>query len=214
MRIHKSIFCILLFLFCPIYHANGATSMQLVTLDSSNHAVLRERAKEVQFPLDAKTKSFLEDFQKFFADLKSPFGKPAGLAAPQIGTSLRVFMVQIPEEAKQIRKDVHDVVPPTVFINLTYTPIESEGKYKDWEGCFSVNDKMGEVYRYNAIQYEAYTVDGKKISGTARGLFARVLQHETDHLNGQLFIDYKNADCRVGSFDEMMKIRKAEMVTQ
>lgn len=185
--------------------------MQLVTLDSPNHNVLRQDAQEVQFPLDAKTQKFITEFQAFFAELKSPFGKPAGLAAPQVGTSLRIFMLQIPEEAKKIRKDVQDTIPATMFINLNYSPLESEGKYKDWEGCFSVNDKMGEVQRYHSIKYEAYTVEGKKISGTAHGLFARIIQHETDHLNGQLFIDLVRPEDRVGTFDEMMKVRKAEI---
>src|SRR5579863_1679109 len=109
--------------------------MQLVTIDLAQHEVLRQIAAEVQFPLDVKTKKFIEELEIFFAELKSPFGKPAGLAAPQVGISQRIIIIQIPPEAKQLRKDVYDVLPPTVLINPIYTPILEDGECKDWEAC-------------------------------------------------------------------------------
>ena len=185
--------------------------MELVTTDSSQNTVLTNRAQEISFPLNEKTKQFIAEFTDFFANLKSPFGKPAGLAAPQVGVPLRIAIIQIPPEAKMVRKDVYDEVPPTLLINPSYTPIFDEGQKKDWEGCFSVTGKMGEVYRHIAIQYETYTMDGSKIKNIARGFLARLLQHEIGHLNGELYVDILRNDCRYGSFDEMMPIRKKEL---
>lgn len=181
--------------------------MELVTIDLSHHEILKQRAKEVKFPLEAKTQKFIQEIREFLATLKNP----AGLAAPQVGVSLRIIIIQVPPEVKEIRKDVYDTLPPTVLINPFYTPIAKQSKNKDWEGCFSVPNKMGEVYRYNAIKYEAYTPDGKKITGVAKGFLARLIQHEVGHLNGELYIDLLSSDCRYGSQDEMLKIRKKEM---
>jgi peptide deformylase len=187
-------------------------TMELVTIDSPNHKILRVRSDEVIFPLDAKTKRFVAEFREFFRTLKGPLNKPpAGLAAPQVGVPLRIFMMQIPKGAEKMRKDVYGIVPPTLLINPSYTPLKEEGKTKDWEGCFSVPDKMGEVYRYTAVCYEGYMEDGKKVTGIAKGLLARIIQHEMGHLNGELFTDHLCKDCRFGSFNKMMKIRKKEM---
>jgi peptide deformylase len=185
-------------------------SLQLVTLESPEHSVLRTPAKTVTFPLDTETQQFIRDLQVFFRDLKSPLGNPAGLAAPQVGHALRIIIIQIPESAKERRKDVYDVVPPTVLINPAYTPVEAAGENKDWEGCFSVPDKMGEVYRYNEIHYTAYTPEGKQINAVARGFLARLIQHEVGHLNAELYIDRLRPDCRYDSVENVVKMLNAK----
>lgn len=185
-------------------------TMQLVTVDMPDHDVLRQRAKEVIFPLDFATVDFIEEFYKFFTEsLESPLSKPAGLAAPQVGVPLRIIILQIPPEAKKLRKDVYDELPPTIFINPNYVPA-SEKKSKDWEACYSVPGKMGEVFRYDEIHYEALTPFGEKISGTARGFLARSIQHETGHLDGELYLDLLEPECRYGVFEEMFEIRMRE----
>jgi peptide deformylase len=187
--------------------------MQLVVPDSPEYSVLKQVAKTVEFPLDTATQQFIHGLEIFFHNLKSPLGSPAGLAAPQVGHSLRIIIIQIPESAKNRRKDVYDVVPPTVWINPSYTPIIEAGENKDWEGCFSVPDKMGEVYRYNEIHYTAYTPQGQKISGVARGFLARLIQHEVGHLNGELYIDRLRPDCRYDSVENVRKIIEEEHST-
>lgn len=184
--------------------------MPIVTVDQPHHEVLREIAKPVTFPLDQQSQQTIADLKTTFASLASPYGKPAGLAAPQIGISQRIFIVQIPPEAKQKRQEVFDTIPPTIFINASYTPVESAGKYRDWEGCYSVPGKMGEVDRYFEINFSAYTEEGKPVNFTAKGFYARVLQHETDHLNGKDYLDYHCPDCRFGNESVMLKIRQAE----
>lgn len=188
--------------------------LQLVTVDDPEHSVLRMPAKTIKFPLDSETQQFIHDLQSFFHNLKSPLGSPAGLAAPQVGHALSIIIIQIPESAKARRKDVYDVVPPTVLINPSYTPVEAAGESKDWEGCFSVPDKMGEVYRYNEIHYIADTPEGKKISAVARGFLARLIQHEIGHLNAELYIDRLRPDCRYDSVENVKKMLEASAATE
>ena len=185
--------------------------MKLVTIEQADHQVLRQGAQEIEFPLSQSVQQVIDDMKTFIENLSSSFGKPAGLAAPQVGHSLRIIFYQIPPEAKNIRKDVDITVPLTVLINPSYTPIEAAGKSIDWEACYSVPDKMGEVYRYNAIQYQAYTLEGDKIAAIARGFQARVIQHEVGHLNGQLYTDLLMKNARFGPIDVMLAIRKAEL---
>lgn len=189
-------------------------ALQLVTLDSAEHSILRIPAKTVTFPLDSATQEFINNLESFFHDLKSPLGSPAGLAAPQVGYSLRIIIIQVPEAAKAKRNDVYDVVPPTVLINPSYTSVKAAGESKDWEGCFSVPDKMGEVYRYNEIHYTAYTAEGQEINGVAHGFLARLIQHEVGHLNGELYIDHLRPDCRYDSIENVMKMMKATIVAE
>jgi len=213
------LYVILLFLykigFCyALTNSNKGNNMKdtvrLVTIEEDDHNILLKSATSVVLPLNSKQKKFISTLQKFFHNLKSPLGKPAGLAAPQIGYPFKIVIIQIPPEAKEKRKYVYDTLSPTILINPVYTPILNAGQIKDWEGCFSVPNKIGEVYRYNEIHYEAYTLEGKKISVHAKGFLARLIQHEIDHLNGKLYIDYLCNDCRFVSTSEALNIIKIE----
>ena len=110
--------------------------MELVTIDQPQHAILREPAQIIDFPLSKEVRGFIDEIKGFIQSLESPHGKPAGLAAPQVGIGWRIFLMQIPPEAKDRRKDVYDTLPLTVWINPSYTPIAAEGQSKDWEGCY------------------------------------------------------------------------------
>lgn len=99
-------------------------------------------------------------------------------------------------------------MPKTVWINPTYRGIESFGYREDYEACFSVDDKAGFVNRYKKILFEAYTIEGKKISKEIEGFLARVLQHEVDHLRGTLFIDLIKDPKKVFSFEELKHVRE------
>jgi peptide deformylase len=181
--------------------------MNVVTLDDADHRVLREPAAQVHFPLDPEIKTFVQEFWDFFATQDTP----AGLAAPQVGVGLQIIIFQVPEIALAWRKDIYDIIPPTLWINPRYTPIEKDGMTKDWEGCFSVPDLMGEVPRYNSIHYQAFSESGEAVEGIARGFHARVLQHEIGHLNGEVYTDLINQDCRLGPVEEMRVLRQQEL---
>jgi len=107
----------------------------------------------------------------------------AGLAAPQIGVSLRVVVFGI--EANPRYPDA-ETVPTTVLINPTIIQLK-DTKEDDWEGCLSVPGLRGKVPRYTHIKYTGFNEKGQVIDRTVDGFHARVVQHECDHLDGILY---------------------------
>ena len=99
----------------------------------------------------------------------------AGLAAPQIGQSIRLIAVAVPEGA-------------LIMVNPQIT---KSSWLKEWgeEGCLSIPNIYGEVKRHKKIRCKFWDAQGKQRQIEAEGLLARVIQHEIDHLNGILFID-------------------------
>lgn len=97
-----------------------------------------------------------------------------GLSANQIGRSERLFVAQIDEK---------------FYVVLNPKIVKSSGKIEMEEGCLSVPGKYGVVPRADRVTLEGYNLEGKKIKIKARGLLARVFQHEVDHLDGKVFVD-------------------------
>lgn len=108
----------------------------------------------------------------------------AGLAAPQIGVDLQVVIFGSFE--RNPRYPDRPVVPPTVLINPTITPI-GDAEESDWEGCLSVPGLRGVVPRWSQIRYTGFDQYGDTIDRTVEGFHARVVQHECDHLWGKLY---------------------------
>ena len=102
-----------------------------------------------------------------------------GLAAPQIGLSQRVIVLDVDHESKG--KQLLKLVNPVIT--------ESEGEMLWEEGCLSVRDYQAEVLRAERVLVKAWTIDQKEVEIEGTGLLAVALQHEIDHLNGTLFLD-------------------------
>ena len=100
-----------------------------------------------------------------------------GLAAPQVGWSVRLFIIDADGDSHEEK----------VFINPVIT--EEAGELNKEEGCLSFPGIMSKVVRAQRIKAQAYNLKGQKIEIEAEGLAARAWQHELDHLNGCLFID-------------------------
>lgn len=169
--------------------------------------ILTQPAKTLTFPLS-------EEDQKDIAILEAKYdqeGNCAGLAAPQIGIHKRiiVFAVEPSEELKKWRPDLSDTMPKTIWINPTFKPL-SEEMHSDYEGCFSVDDMVGEVPRYTTIHYEAFTPSGEKVEGTARGFLARLIQHEIDHTMGYCFV-HRTDKANVMSREDYHALREKAM---
>jgi peptide deformylase len=108
----------------------------------------------------------------------------AGIAAPQIGVSQQ--LVIFGSDQRNPRYPDRPLVPPTVLINPTITPLSQEEE-SDWEGCLSVPGLRGWVPRWRQIRYTGFDPLGQPIDRTVDGFHARVVQHECDHLWGKLY---------------------------
>lgn len=157
---------------------------------SQNKEVLRTPTPLVNFPLDEETREIIRQLEEKF-DGEENCG---GLAAPQIGYSKRVIILAADdEELKKYRKDFTDMLPKSIWVNPSFKPA-SKKKTTDWEACFSVDGLKGKVSRFTEITYDAWTPEGERVTGRAKGFLARLIQHEIDHLNGILFIDHVPED--------------------
>lgn len=107
----------------------------------------------------------------------------AGLAAPQIGVSLRVVIFGV---ERNPRYPEAEPVPTTILLNPVLYPIGTEME-EGWEGCLSVPGLRGLVSRHQRLRYTGYDQHGHPIDRTVSGFHARVVQHECDHLDGILY---------------------------
>ena len=146
------------------------------------HPVLRRRAREVE-----KAELAQPSIQKFIDDMIDTMHEyhGVGLAAPQVHEALRIFVAAInPADEDPLPPDTD----PLVFVNPVITPMGVD-MFEDWEGCLSIPDLRGRVPRARAITVTALDRSGKRIEFPAVDFPARVIQHETDHLDGVLFLD-------------------------
>ena len=144
---------------------------------------LRTVAKPVD-PAQVTTPEFQALLDDMFETMHEYQG--VGLAAPQVHESLRVFVAGFaPDEEEEASPRG---VPLMALINPEITPIGTD-LVDDWEGCLSIPDIRGRVPRARQIVVRGFERSGKKMELRASGFTARVIQHETDHLDGVLFFD-------------------------
>ncbi len=122
--------------------------------------------------------ALIQDMQDTMSNMNG-----AGIAAPQIGVSLRVVIFGV---GSNPRYPDADQVPYTVLINPVLSPVGEEMD-KGWEGCLSVPGMRGIVPRYTRLHYKGFDQYGHPIDRLVSGFHARVVQHECDHLDGILY---------------------------
>jgi len=149
------------------------------------HPVLRARAKAVD-PADITSPRIQRLIDDMFETMKEYNG--VGLAAPQVHESVRLFVAGFAPRPGDEEDDEDSRVPLMTLINPEITPVGGQTE-EDWEGCLSIPEVRGRVPRAREIEVKAYDRRGRRISIHARGFTARVIQHETDHLDGVLFFD-------------------------
>jgi len=150
---------------------------------------LRKKSKKIARVNDEIT-TLIDDM------LETMYAAPGvGLAAPQINRQVRLIVVDVSKEKDQ----------PMSFINPEI--VKKEGKHKGEEGCLSVPGFYEEVERSEKIEVKALDRNGKEFSIEAEGLLSVCIQHEIDHLNGKLFVDYLS---RLKQNRIMKKIQKQE----
>ncbi len=123
----------------------------------------------------------------------------AGLAAPQIGVSLRVVIFGV--EANP-RYPQAEPVPQTILINPVLHPLGVQME-EGWEGCLSVPGMRGLVPRYQTLRYTGFDQHGVPIDRAVSGFHARVVQHECDHLDGILY-PMRLKDLRLLGFEDVL----------
>jgi peptide deformylase len=161
--------------------------MSILKVAHMGHPVLRAKAR----PIDpAQIKNAL--LQKLIDDMIDTMVEyhGVGLAAPQIHESARVFVAALDGGEDKAPSE------PIALINPEITVVGPE-VVDDWEGCLSIPDIRGRVPRARAIKVRAWTRTGERVDLRLENFSARVVQHETDHLDGVLFFD------RMKSFDSL-----------
>lgn len=160
--------------------------MSILKVARMGHPVLRQKAR----PLDRQELKSAA-FQQFIDDMIETMHEYAGvgLAAPQVHRSLRVFVAHLDSDGRA-ETDPIAIINPQIDVIGTDT-------LEGWEGCLSIPDIRGLVPRAAEIKVSALDRHGKRLELGVRDFPARVIQHETDHLDGILFFD------RMRSFESL-----------
>lgn len=156
--------------------------MAILKVARLGHPVIRTPSEAVP-----KESIALAHMQQFIDDMVETMREydGVGLAAPQVHVSKQMAVIEVTDNR---RYPGEKPVPLTVLINPRITTM-SKKQLEDWEGCLSVNDFRGQVPRAESLEVEAYNRHGEKVKFHAHGFFARIIQHECDHLAGRVFLD-------------------------
>lgn len=146
--------------------------MSVLPIRTVPDPVLREKTKRIK-TIDSSVKRLIADMQE---TLHAEDGR-AGLAAPQIGSSLRITVISVPE----VEEDIVLVNPEIV---------RRKGERIVTEGCLSIPGYYGELTRAETVTAKGLDANGKEIRIKGEGLLAQALEHEIDHLDGILYIDH------------------------
>jgi len=146
--------------------------MAVLTIRTVPDPILRQKTRRIR-TIDASVKKLIHNMQE---TLHAEEGR-AGLAAPQIGSLLRVTVISVPEEEEDI-----------VLINPEI--VKKKGERTVTEGCLSIPGYCAELTRAEQVTAKGLGPDGKEVRIKAEGLLAQALEHEIDHLDGVLYIDH------------------------
>jgi len=150
---------------------------RIVTISDADSAVLRQRTRKVRSfgaELEALANDMLETMRESYG---------LGLAAPQVGLPMRMFVAEVPLDEEEPEETKAYVFVNPKIIKASRQEVQRE------EGCLSIPGIYGQIWRADEVVVKAQDPHGKEFRLRARGLLARVIQHEVDHLDGILFVD-------------------------
>lgn len=171
--------------------------MAILDIKVIDEPVLRRKAKKVA-KVTPELRKLIDDMIDTMRDAPG-----VGLAAPQVGVSERVIVVEYAEDddeeegAPPPKKKLYALINPEIVW-------ASEEKVDGTEGCLSIPGWLGDVSRHEAIAVKALNRSGQKVKINAEGWLARIFQHEIDHLDGVLYID------RLVSPDTLRRVQPGE----
>jgi peptide deformylase len=142
--------------------------MAILKIARMGHPVLLREAEAVDDPTHPEIRRLIADMSETMLDAGG-----LGLAAPQVHVPLRLFVWR-------------DTAGVAVMVNPELTPLGEE-TVSAWEGCLSIPGLRGCVTRPKRIRFQGLDAEGQPLEGEAEGMVARVMQHETDHLDGVLY---------------------------
>jgi peptide deformylase len=154
--------------------------MSILKVARMGHPVLRAKARALE-KSDLKSAAVQKLIDDMIDTMLEYHG--VGLAAPQVHEGLRVFVASLDSQDEAEANE-----EPLALINPELTIVGAE-VVDDWEGCLSIPDIRGRVPRAREIKVRAFDRKGERIELRAHDFPARVIQHETDHLDGVLFFD-------------------------
>jgi peptide deformylase len=157
-------------------------AMPLRRIVTAEDPILRERTKKVS-SFDSSLHRLLDDMLETMRDAPG-----VGLAANQVGIPLQVAIIEIDDK-------ITELVNPQI--------VKVSGEQLDWEGCLSIPGYVAEVGRAAKVTVKARDRNGRQFRVKGEELLARALQHEIDHLNGTLYIDY------LDSLEELVRVAEA-----
>ena len=164
--------------------------MTLRKIAQLGQPVLLRVAAAIADPTAPAVRALISDMRETLADARG-----LGLAAPQVYAGDRVILAHVPGDEDAVDRSAE----PLVLINPTLTPLDDETDLA-FEGCLSIPRLRGLVPRYRRLALTAVDGTGRRIEREAFGLFARILQHEVDHLDGILYT-HRLVDPRHLAFD-------------
>lgn len=151
--------------------------LRILTIhDPEDLKVLRTRGRKVQ----AVTPRLVALAEEMLETMREANG--VGLAAPQVGVSLRFFVAELPE-------DEETGEPCETFILFNPEIVKGRGEQVGYEGCLSIPGTIGEVARKDEVTVQGVDERGRTVRYKVQGYLARVFQHEIDHLDGVLYTD-------------------------
>lgn len=175
----------------------------MAKLVPENHPALHHIAEEItpEEIADGTVKKLIKDMKVALKSYSVDGFTAVAIAAPQIGVSKRIFLIED-------QSNDRDALPSMVAINPVFTKL-SKKTHLVGEGCLSIPDYYGEVRRHKNVTMRALDETGAAYERGAGGLLAQIMQHETDHLDGILFIDRAEKVWHKDELDER-KLREAE----
>jgi peptide deformylase len=156
--------------------------MAILKVARLGHPVLRKVAapvpvSEIRLP---ETQGLIDDMIETMREYNG-----AGLSATQVHTLKQIAVIEV---LSNPRYPDAPQIPLVVIVNPIVTPL-TDAMEEGWEGCLSIPDLRGMVPRYTEVRLQAYDRAGEPVNLIAKDFFARVIQHEADHLNGIVFLD-------------------------